>query len=512
MSAMSGASLKQRKQQAMALLQAGQITEAKEIFQELSKDARRDPDVWHLLAACHSILGDYVQCETFARKAIALMPSFSGAWNNLGSALQAQGKLTEAESALREAIKRTPSDTQAYNNLGNVYREMKKTDEAENCYREALRHQPNFPDALTNLGLILQDRGELTEAVTLHRRALSLNAQHVDANYNIGYALTLLGDPKSAIPFLERVTQLSPGETRGWISLGSAYARIYDQKRALSCFERCVSLDPKNSENLATLGTCYLATGEREKSIAMLTRALELNADDSETRYWLAAAGVGETPEKMAPGTVAKLFDGYASNFDAHLVGKLQYHAPALLSAALRRARENDTRPLDLLDLGCGTGLVGAEVRDIAGHLTGVDLSPKMIEQAHARGIYHDLHMQEIVGFMDASQRKYDAVLSADVFIYIGDLDRVFASVSRCLVAGGLFVFSEESHLGDEPYHLRSSGRYAHSLPYLRDLSRRYGFEEISVDSVTIRLENGAPIGGYVIALKSTGSHMRADQ
>jgi predicted TPR repeat methyltransferase len=498
----SAVSVTQRKQQGMALLQAGRVDEAKSIFEELSRDARRDPYVWHLLAACHGLQGDYVQCETFARKAIALLPSFSGAWSNLGSALHSQGKLAEAEAALREAIRRAPTDAFAHSNLGNVCRDLKKTGEAEKCYREALRLQPNFPDALTNLGLLMQDRGESKEAAELHRRALALNPQHVDAHYNLGYTLLSLGEEKSALPLLERVTQMRPNEVRGWVSLGNACTRVHDRIRAVSCYERGVSLDPDNAENLSALGICYLIIGEREKSIAALKRALELNPDDDETRYWLAAAGIGEMPERTSADAVTKLFDGYAGNFDAHLVGKLQYHIPAQIGAILRHLGGAGTRALSMLDIGCGTGLLGAEVRDMAGHLAGVDLSPKMIEQARQRGIYQELAVGDVVAYMEASSRRYDAVLSADVFVYIGDLENVFAAATRCLAEAGLFIFSVESHAGNEPYHLRQTGRFAHALPYLRELSARHGFEEISVDNATIRLEKDAPIPGYVVTLR----------
>lgn len=501
MNSTSAVSVKQRKQQATALLQAGRVDEAKGIFEELSRDARRDPDVWHLLAACHGLQRDHVQCEACARKAIALMPSFAGAWSNLGSALHSQGKLAEAEAALREAVKHAPTDAQAYSNLGNVYRKLKRTDEAERYYREAIRLQPNFPDALTNLGLVFQDRDNLAEAAAMHRSALSLNPQHGDALYNLGYTLMLLGEPQSAIPFLERVTQLNPDQTRGWISLGSAYARVHDHARAVLCYERGVDLDPHNAEYLLALGSNYLTIGACEKSVDALTHALELNPGDGETRFWLAAAGAGEAPDKMAPGTVIKLFDDYADNFDEHLTGELRYRTPALLSASLRRALGDRTRALSLLDLGCGTGLLGIEVKDIAGYLAGVDLSPKMIEQARRRGIYHELCAQEIVTYMEVSSRRYDAVLSADVFVYIGDLNRVFAAVSRCLEAGGLFAFSVESHMGNEPYHLRPSGRFAHSLPYLRELTAWHGFEEVSVDVVTLRLERSIPVQGYIVVL-----------
>jgi predicted TPR repeat methyltransferase len=486
----------------MALLQAGRVAEAKAVFEALSRDARRDPDVWHLLGACHSMLGDDARGEECARKAVALMPSFAGAWVNLGSALLGQHKLAEAENALREAIRRAPADAQAHSNLGNVYRELEKTDEAESCYREAMRLQPNFPDALTNLGVVMQDRGRLAEAVELHRRALALNPQHADANYNLGYALILLEDVSSAIPVLERVTQLSPGNSRGWISLGGARARLRDPKRAVACYERALHLDPDNAETLAALGVCYLSTGDSAKAAAALTRALELKPEDDETRFWLAAAGRGGTPEKVAPDMVAAIFDGYAGNFDAHLVGELQYRAPEMLSAALRRGLGDHAPPLSVLDLGCGTGLLGAELRDIAGYIAGVDLAPKMIEKARARGVYDDLVVQDITEFLEATPRHFDAVVATDVFIYIGKLDRIFAATSARLVAGGLFGFSVEAHPGEEPYHLRTSGRYAQSLRYLRELSSRYGFAEVSVDPVVLRLENSVPIDGYVVVLR----------
>jgi predicted TPR repeat methyltransferase len=493
-----------RKQQAMAMLQAGRVVEAKEIFAGLSRDARRDPDVWHLLAACHSILGDYVQCETFARKAIALLPSFSGAWSNLGSSLLCQGKLTEAETALREAIKHAPADALAHSNLGNVYREMKNLDLAESCYREALRYQPNFADALTNLGLVVQDRGALKEAAALHQRALSLDAQHADAHYNLGYTLMLLGEEKSAIPYLERVTILRPGDSRGWVSLGSACARIHDQRRAVACYEHAVAVDSGNAETLQSLGVCYLAVGQRAKAAGALARALELKPGDQETHFWLAAAGHGKAPDKMTADAVAKLFDGYAGNFDEHLVRELQYRTPGLINKAMRLALGDRARSLSLLDLGCGTGLLGVEVSEVAEYLAGVDLSQKMIARANARGIYHNLAVQDISDYLESTSKRFDAVLSADVFIYLGDLDRVFAATSARLRSGGLFVFSVEAHDGDGPYELRASGRYAHSLTYLHELSARYRFNEVSVDRVILRLEKGVPMEGHITVLSSS--------
>ena len=263
-----------------------------------------------------------------------------------------------------------------------------------------------------------------------------------------------------------------------------------------------MALNPADAENLSALGVCYLVVGEREKSAAVLTRALELKPDDADTRYWLAAAGVGETPESMSAKAVTRLFDGYAGHFDEHLVGKLQYRTPALIGAALRRARSDREQPMAVLDLGCGTGLMGEEIKDIATYLAGVDLSPKMIERASVRGLYDELAVGDITEYMEASSRHFDVIVSADVFVYLGKIDQVFAATSACLSPGGLFAFSVEAHAGDRPFELRSSGRYAHALYYLRELAGEHGFSEVSVEEVTLRLENNVPIAGYVIVLR----------
>lgn len=46
---------------------------------------------------------------------------------------------------------------------------------------------------------------------------------------------------------------------------------------------------------------------------------------------------------------------------------------------------------LDILDLGCGTGLIGSWFKDYARKLVGVDVSPTMLDMATKKGCYHEL-------------------------------------------------------------------------------------------------------------------------
>jgi len=134
--------------------------------------------------------------------------------------------------------------------------------------------------------------------------------------------------------------------------------------------------------------------------------------------------------------------------------------------------------------------------------LTGVDLSARMLEKARALGVYDRLAHADIVEFLAASPDRFDLVLAADVFIYVGDLARVFALLERAM-ARGVFCFSVEA-LDDDAADVRllPSLRYAHSRPYLVRLATQHGFEVAAIDRAAVREEQGVPIEGLYLVLR----------
>ena len=217
----------------------------------------------------------------------------------------------------------------------------------------------------------------------------------------------------------------------------------------------------------------------------------------------------GETTDAAPAGFVADVFDSYAPWFDQHLEGELGYRVPSLMRAAVDEYLPGDTSSggrtfTRALDLGCGTGLVGAEFHDCVGAMDGVNLSVKMLAVAARKNLYQDLintGIEEFLSARDGVPAAYDLVLAGDVFIYIGRLNRVFAHVADCLLPGGLFVFSIEG-AGDADFELRTSGRYAQSVDYIRALATGHGFTVATEDDITVRIELDAPVAGAVFVLK----------
>ncbi|MES2937012.1 MAG: methyltransferase domain-containing protein [Pseudomonadota bacterium] len=192
------------------------------------------------------------------------------------------------------------------------------------------------------------------------------------------------------------------------------------------------------------------------------------------------------------------LFDGYAAQFDTHLVHALRYDAPRILAGRLAGLGRRFTRALDL---GCGTGLCGPLLRPFTDAVDGVDLSARMLEQARRTGAYDALLQADVAAHLARATQRYDLVVAADVFIYVGALDAVFEGVARCMPAG-VFCFTVEAAGEDEGMVLRPSLRYAHSRGYLRVLAQRHGLRELAVEERPIREDQQAPIPGLFVWLE----------
>jgi len=90
----------------------------------------------------------------------------------------------------------------------------------------------------------------------------------------------------------------------------------------------------------------------------------------------------------MPKNFVAELFDNYADSFDKHLMDTLKYEAPNKLLELLNLSINNK---FEILDIGCGTRLMGKLLKPYASRIVGVDLSKEMLSRAELTGAYDKL-------------------------------------------------------------------------------------------------------------------------
>ena len=208
-------------------------------------------------------------------------------------------------------------------------------------------------------------------------------------------------------------------------------------------------------------------------------------------------------PTTQPPEVVTSIFDDYAPSFDLHLVRGLKYQTPKVVADALLACFPD--RKFNLLDLGCGTGLVGVYLGRIDSHIIGVDLSEKMIEQAARHGIYSRFHHINVLDALrETPADHYEAITCTDVLVYVGDLTPVIPNALRILKAGGHFIFSCELATEDEAdLVLRPSQRYAHKASAVERLCREAGFVDVQIEHLpTLRMENNQPLPGFIVTAR----------
>jgi predicted TPR repeat methyltransferase len=200
------------------------------------------------------------------------------------------------------------------------------------------------------------------------------------------------------------------------------------------------------------------------------------------------------------------LYDGFAELFDQHVVAGLKYSLPRDVARIITERYPD--RTLNVLDLGCGTGLLGACLGRIQGAMVGVELSPQMIEQAGRHGVYDRFHNVDLLDALEATPASlYDVIAALDVFVYAGDMSRAIPDAFRILRSAGYFIFSCERALEDEPdLLLRPTQRFAHKASHVESMCLAAGFEQVTIDSVSLRLENNEPVEGFLVIARKPGA------
>jgi predicted TPR repeat methyltransferase len=272
--------------------------------------------------------------------------------------------------------------------------------------------------------------------------------------------------------------------------------------KTIECYEKALAVVTDNLDAIWGIAESYAALDERDEAASWYQRYLDIEPDEPEALHMLSAMGVAAAPERASDGYVATLFDRFAPDFDDQLTGELEYQVPTILAETAKDYCSSANGDLDILDLGCGTGLCGEAVKDLAKRLDGVDLSGEMLKLARKRRVYKTLTKSEVVAYMDKTRRSYDLVLGADVFVYFGLLDELFVSVASILKPGGLVIFSLEAQEG-AGFHLTASGRYAHGRAYVRGCVQAAGLRERSVNNEKLRIEYGEPVGGDIWVLQN---------
>jgi tetratricopeptide (TPR) repeat protein/serine/threonine protein kinase len=335
--------------------------------------ARHPADFWLAFNLARTLQdSDPVEAAGYYRVALAIRPTSTAAYNNLGLALKDQGKRDEAITAYHKAIKLDPQHVEAYSNLGLALHDQGKLDKAMAACRKAIKLDPQHVEAYINLGIVLHDQQKLDDAVAAYHKAIKIAPNSAPAYGNLGNALSTQGKLDDAVAAYQKAIKLDRNLAPAlWSDLGEALRKQKKLKDAIAACRKAIKLNPKSAYAHNNLGLALSDQGKVDDAIAAYRKAIEIDQKCAKAYYNLGNA--------------------------LRLQGKLDDAV-----AACRKAIEIDQKfALAHNGLGIALCLQGKLDAAVAAHRRAIKLDPKFAAA--------------FIGLGDAlsAQRKLDGALAA---------------------------------------------------------------------------------------------------
>jgi predicted TPR repeat methyltransferase len=419
-------------------------------------------------------------------------------------AMHRGGLASNAEAYYRAVLRAAPDHPRANHFFGVALHQMQRSAEGVEHIRRSLDALGDQPWAWNNYGNVLKEAGRVAEAARAYEKAIALDPAMADAHSNLGAAFMTLKEYRAAESHFVRAIALDP-------TLAAAHANRFQMQMKLKQFEaamesmnRAVILSPEINEDSPELfARAHLELGDVDKARDIVAGWLRDEPDNPIAQHMLMICEGGGGQERASDAYVATMFDHFATKFDEQLA-LVDYCGPESSAAALRALGGADATFGTICDAGCGTGLCGSSLRPMAGRLVGVDLSPGMLGEARARGVYDELVEAELTAFLAGRAGAFDAIVASDALTYFGAIAAFAAAARDALGPGGALIFNVEAAAADAPraYTLQNHGRYAHRRDYVEQVLRDAGLVLSDMRSEPLRNNNGRPVPFWVVAAR----------
>jgi len=358
----------------------------------------------------------------------------------------------------------------------------------------------------------LIEEEEFEAARDQFKALLALDETNMDALNGVGDSCFGLGDYEEAENSYRHVLTISPSDPDALFGLAATLRVTEAYDEAVTLYEAAFNVEPERTEAYWELAYSREMNGDQSGAAEAYKSCLEHHPDHGMAAH-LFAAMTGAKTSRAPENYVRDLFDDYAETFDSDLVEDLNYVVPQLISTCLENyladIDHSETSKFErVLDLGCGTGLVGEAIRHFSIHITGVDLSPNMLEIAEEAGRIDKSVTADMVKFLASSVKEgesYNLIVCGDALVYLGALEKFIGGAADQLVPGGLFCFTAED-LPSGDYALMPTGRYAHSADYVRSLLEKSGLLTETAQTIVPRKDSSEDIPGRLYLARKGAS------
>ena len=496
-------------------LSLGHLDQARSEFEAALTDGLDAFACHHALAVIAAQQGRWPDALPHLTEAIRLNPDHAQIWFNRGVALKALNQLDDAVASFEMALTIDPRHANACNTLGNSLLALNRLAEARHRYEQAISIQSDHHQALYNLGRLHQQSGRWDDAVQMYQRAVSHCPDFVPAWCNLGTILMDHHQDQDAMACFRQALNLAPDFADAAINLGLLLVRLDQRDEALILAQSLSNQDASPDFPHYSMGLLLAKLGRIDLARHHLQMALDHDPDDDQgAKLVLSGLGFQPMPQRPSDAQIQRLYLERAAQWDHSAAQTHAYRGHVLVVDALCTAPRRSQPALSILDAGCGTGLVGQELRrqSLASkivRLDGIDLSPAMLDRARTKNLYDHLHQGDLVAYMQSQEGAYDVILSAATLIHFGDLRPVFTAAAHCVRPNGRFIFTLVPGPDDQTEGARISldhghaqgGCYLHAPDLVRQWAEQTGWTVGSLAEAVHEFTRGQPVTALVVHL-----------
>ena len=287
----------------------------------------------------------------------------------------AKGDLKNAALTLNKANAQWPQDPRVFMLGGLLAEKAGNVKGAFEALRKSVSLAPEWGPGLLELALLLARQNQFKEAVETAEKVALLEPKNLQVLAGVVDIAHRAGHSEMAIRHLRRGLELVPGDVMLRRLLARDLSELGQHEESLSLWDALVDESPQESQSLLGRVQAYIAAGKPTDAEKDAVALLQLAPGDAVYQYYAQVAR-GETPAQQPVELMRPLFDGMAEFYDMHMVRSLKYQLPKQVADKIL-ARHPDKK-INVLDLGCGTGLLGVCLGRLDGALIGVDLSMKL--------------------------------------------------------------------------------------------------------------------------------------
>lgn len=252
---------------AVALHDAGRLTEAAAGYRSVLAQAPDHGDTLNRLGILHLQAGDYAAACPMLEAAVRAAPDDAVRHCNLASALRRLNRLPEALEACLQALRLSPDFADGLANLGTILDQMQRHGDAVAAQRQLITLRPHSSDARLQLGRLLILDNQAEAAVEAMYELLAMQPLSAHAYTNMGVALRRLGRLADAAAAYRTALGFTPDDPGLLSNLGIVLQDQDLYAEAMDCFHRAIARQPDSATAHLNLSVVYREEMQIEASV-----------------------------------------------------------------------------------------------------------------------------------------------------------------------------------------------------------------------------------------------------